>query len=475
MAINFTQSKYYDKNYKIWKTATDLFEGDHETMANEHLIKHSLEKQNTDGTNALWNTRKERSFYTNYISKIYQRYIGILFKEPLELDDKTTQLFTEYNALDDVDGNQNSLTEFLKYVVFYSRYLYGDVYVLVDAPQIETETGTKLEADLLGKRPFLTMLNPLQVKDFQKYEDGRLKGKFKWVRYEYTQDMPREFGEKITTVTFSKVFSYNVLDGIYTITTYKHDKNGKPEIYQEPVTIAGFEQMPISFIQDTRVSYCKDLISECLKHYNYDSCISNILHFQGYQDKSIIGTLNDDYKKAVGEYVTTFLPEGATVTVIDPCDPVALRQERDRAEANIWRMAFHQTRILNTDSKAVESADTQRVAKEDLISILISELHKLESLMNKVVKDFAQFTGVLNFDGVVTLDKDLDIEDLDQMLEIELAYAKDIENYPSWKKEVLKKKARMMNLSNEDEVIQEIDTKNIVVASSQEVITSINE
>lgn len=470
----FPEGLEYQAKKKGWQVASDLFEGDQELIAEKYLVKHSLEMQNNDPTGHLWQTRKQRSYYTTHLSKIYQRYIGILFKEPVMLDDKTRKLLEDTKAINDIDSEQNDLTEFLKYSIFYSRFNFGDVYVIVDAPNIQTQTGTKLEADSLGKRPYITMLNPLQMKDWEKFKSGRLKGQFKWFRYEYEQESDRDFTKQSKLETYSKIYSYEEATRTYTITTYKHNKDNIEQV-DLPVIQTDFDKIPISFICNTKVNYVKDVIPETLKCYNYDSCISNILHFQGYQDKTISGNLNDDYKKAVGEYITNFLPEGATITVIDPCNPIALREERDRAELNIWKIAFNLSRVISSDSKAVESSETQRVAKQDLLAILVSELNKLENLLNSVMKDFALFAGYPDFDGIVTLDKDLDIEDVKEMLEIELAYMDDINKNPAWKKEILKKKAKMMNLSNEDEVLKEIDTMKVEATPTADILKSIND
>lgn len=470
---NFHESLEYQSKKKLWETASDLFEGDQSLMADKYLVKHSIERENNDPAKLLWQTRKQRSYYTTHLSKIYQRYIGILFKEPVMLDDDTRKLLESNNAINDIDSEQNDLTEFLKYSIFYSRFNFGDVYIIVDAPNIQTQTGTKLEADMLGKRPYVTMLNPLQIKDYKKFKSGRLKGQFEWLRYEYQEEAERTIGEAPKLETFSKIYEYNATTRVYSITTYKHGKD-KVDQVGEPVLQADFDRIPISFICNTKVNYVKDVIPETLKCYNYDSCISNILHFQGYQDKTITGNINDDFKKAMGEYITSFLPEGATITVIDPCNPIALREERDRAELNIWKIAFNLSRVVSSDSKAVEGAETQRVAKQDLLAILVSELHKLEKLLNSVIKDFALFAGNPDFQGQVTLDKDLDIEDVREMLEIELAYMDDINKNPAWKKEILKKKAKMMNLSNEGEVLKEIDTMKVEATPSADILKSIN-
>ena len=68
MAIKeFHESLEFKAKKKLYETVNDLFIGDHDTVAEKYLVKHSLEKQNTDSTNHLWQTRKARSFYTSHL------------------------------------------------------------------------------------------------------------------------------------------------------------------------------------------------------------------------------------------------------------------------------------------------------------------------------------------------------------------------------------------------------------------------
>jgi hypothetical protein len=193
-----------------------------------------------------------------------------------------------------------------------------------------------------------------------------------------------------------------------------------------------------------------------LRH-NLQSCLDNCLNFQAYQKTLISGKFDGGESLILNEASYGLLPEGCTVTTIPPVDPVALRDRIEAVTADIWRIAFFQTRVLANSSEAVESAETQKESKDMFLKAMVDAGHEIEEAVNNVVKNYAVFKGVKDFEGRVKFNLDFAQEKLDDILQLAGMFQAQIEKYPEWKKQVYKKIAEKLNLKDTGKVFEEID------------------
>ena len=192
--------------------------------------------------------------------------------------------------------------------------------------------------------------------------------------------------------------------------------------------------MPLRSIEDED-SWIKDSAPIAKKLHNLESSRDNILYFQAYQRLFFVGVTNSDHKKALTEFTAGFLPADGRVESIEPIQTLGL------------------------DSKVVEGADTQASSKEHLTSLLASQVSILETFANQILRDYAAFkVQDFDFQGKVTFNKNFTDEDLNELRDSFLTLKDDINRYPTWKKEILKKFAGSQELPEIEKILAEIDS-----------------
>jgi uncharacterized protein (DUF2249 family) len=168
------------------------------------------------------------------------------------------------------------------------------------------------------------------------------------------------------------------------------------------------------------------------------------------------------------EAAVTRLPEGAQVTVVEPSNPTALKEELESLTRGMYQIAFQQNRVVPSDSRAVEGSDTLREGKAEFLASLRAAGKDIESVINEALYHFAAYAGKSDFSGEIALNLDISDEDLEQQMLITRQHWDEIAKYPTWRKEINKKIAQGQNLENTGDVINEIETKQPEVEQQQQ-------
>ena len=465
--IEFFEHPDYTANQSDWHTYQDLYDANHDVLVGDkYLIKHELECINSTDSNKIRAIRQARTRYTNLLEPIISRYTSIFFKEDPELDAATDALFGD--DINDVTGTGKHLFSFLKDDVLKHLLLFGRPIVLTDAPPtVAISRADQVERKLT---PTFEILHPLAVKDWEVETDGPRRGQFKQIRYEYEVIEPRmSLREQPKVCLYTKVFSF--YDGSYKVERYKaKDYNHRaPANVSEWLPVdsydyAGRPNMPIrSLFED---SWVKDTCQEILGHFNLKSTRDNIQLFQAHQRIYITGISDADQRKAMSEYTIGFLPENSTVQSVEPGDTSSIDRNIDVSLMNVFRVAFNQSRVMSSESKAVEGADTQAEGKEQLISLIVSEIQNLENLANQFIQDYAFYKeSKKDFKGKITLAKDIKIEDIDSMISIYSTFRDEINRVPEWRKETLKQIVDVQQLPDSDKIKTAIDASSTLSTS----------
>lgn len=447
----------YEEYKSKWEMYEDFFEGEHEDLVkSKYLILHELECiPNSIDSARIRKIREDRTEVENETEPVVSRYTSLFMGKSPTFDDKIIELFG--TAINDVTGKGRSFTTFIRNDVIESVLVYGKVVILTDA--YKEKAASKLEEQSKGLTPTFEVIPVLDVKDWQYDDKPERKGKLKFVRYEYDLIEPRSSAQDApVTGRYSKEYIYDAATSQLTVIVYKQVKkeSGSYEWELKDSQQIAAPDLPIKIFEGE--SWIKDVVPLCKKLLNLISSRDNIHLYQAHQQKYIIGNINETAKKAVAEYTIGFLPEGSSITVIEPVNTASIDANIATTRASIPRIAFNQNRTPTSDSKAIEAADTQAEGKEQLISLIKSEIEAIENLINAIVKDYAFFkTSKAEFDGKVILHKDIKIEDLDREVRIYTALRDDISKYPTWKKAILKKFAQSQEFLNADEVIAEIE------------------
>lgn len=463
----------YTDNYMSWMMYHDLYQGEHSTITMPiYLWKHVLEDNDTQAAAKIRSLRQLRTRYLNTIEPVLSRYISIFFKEKLILSDTISELLTEKT---DITGQGHSVHAFFADKVLLTYLLYGRVFIIADNYNVQPINAAQ---DALVF-PTLECLSPLDVPDWEiETEDPTRKGKLRFIRYEYKIVEPRtDSTSKPVESRYSKELKY--VNGIYSVRVWKEAQKKQTDVKTNDTQwdlvseqeFSGFSDLPVRFIFSD--SWIKDVAQETLRLYNFMSSRDNILYHQAYQRTFFIGNLNSQQEKAVAEYTAAVLPENTVVQTIEPANPVALDQAIERSINAIFRIAFNQHRTIAADSKVAESSDTQQESKEQLVTLVLSEIDRFEKLINDSVSDLLFFKTKETIDPNIKMSRDLKADDIDKQIQIFAALRDEIVSVPEWRAEVLKKFVQAQDLQNAAPIIKSIENAPVATQTNLQIRNSI--
>ncbi|NDD53811.1 hypothetical protein EBZ39_08015 [bacterium] len=145
--------------------------------------------------------------------------------------------------------------------------------------------------------------------------------------------------------------------------------------------------------------------------------------------------------------------------MIEPASTDALIAAIESTMDQLYRVAFNRTRGVSAGSKEAPGAATLREMSTELIALLIHAVGEIESCINMALKHYARFKGVEDFQGRVTLSRDITADDVALQIQMFLAYRDEIRNIDSWRKAHLKKVAASMGYNEQElsQIVNDID------------------
>lgn len=463
--MKFHNHPDYDKNEEALETYRVLYTGDRQQLINQkYLWPHELEFSNqaasTDPMSGVSETvgqkirriRALRSRYFNLFEPVISTWISMALSKPIRLDEETASMLGQ--DVHNIDGKGTSLQNFLMNDIAVSFFRDGKACILVDAP--ENTARSRVEEALSGFRPYMEIIDTLELKDWEIGGDKKFDG----IRYEYKVIAPRtSFAEEPKEVEYCKIIERK--DGGVFVSIYR--ENEETEEW-EPVSIDipldGFSEIPVA-ITVNNVSWVKDVSELQLVIYNLMSAYYNQLNTQAFQRVFVSGDLQDKHLISISEYAVSVLPQEAKPYVIEPASTEALLGAINTSVDQLYRVAFNRTRGVSSTSNEAPGAATLREMSTELIALLIHAVGELESALNDALTHYARFKGIDNFQGRVTLSRDITADDVNQQIQLFLAYRDEIRNVDSWRKAHLKKVAATMGY-NEEELSQIVgDIENI--------------
>lgn len=465
----------YVQNKRLFQKWHDLYEGDHEILRRaDYLFYHSLERTKGGNDNEqlrinqMRKDREQRTRYLNVPEIVMSLWLSMLFRRHYELDESAKALLEEYEQ--DIDGKGTSLFTFIKRDVMETRLLYGQVFVLADA--YPGEATNLSEEQEIGMRPFLEVISPLALKDWDiEARDPKRAGKFNFLRHEFKATLPRMSPtDKPETKLFSN--SLQLKDGIYVVQqhsvsldangnyTDRNASDGSANWTEEgdPIVTA-LEEIPVAYIKDE--SWLKDVCEETLRHFNLRSMKDSIEFAQGFQKIFITGIdfSNPQAVKALSEFTISGLPENSAVLTVEPVSTADLRASVSEALENAFKVGLNQLRQIPQDSRAVQGADTLQEDKDNTIALLDSTISEVETLLNESIRTFARFKGIEDFDGKISLNQELTEKSIDQLVQLWQGFSDLYSGNDVVTKEMAKKVVRKLDFDEEatEKAIEAID------------------
>jgi hypothetical protein len=459
--VEFAEHPFYTERAPDWKIYADLREGKHKVLTGrEYLWPHEFElavehqegrppsAEVTAGAKVLRATRENRSRYTNRLKPVIRRMTAICFSRPINTD-PVAELFEE-GQLEDVDGEGTSLQDFIKKAAdeyFLNGYLYG----LVDAAPISARN--KLEEQTLGLRPYMSICPTLQVKDWDREtaEPAR-RGRYNWLRTEYGVVEPR-----ISALAAAKESDMcRVLirkESRYVIHIYEK-VSGTWSFVKEIVPKPPIDEIPVAAITDE--SWIKDVIPLCLLRHNTQSSLDNGLMFQAHQRIIAAGNFKPGEGIVMSEGVVTLMPEGTTVTIVEPSSPQALRDRLSQIDSEIVQTAFLKDRIIPTDSRQMQAVEGQEAEETEFIAEMRRANKRIENWTNHMLEHWAKFQGQ-ELKNPIVFDARIQKESIQEAISYLRSLFDIMEPYPTWKKAEVKKLVTARELAEEEDILAEVD------------------
>ena len=165
MKAILTAAPYSGTPINKYRLLDDCYRASGGFETGEYIIPHpreSIEK---------YVRRKNMSYYINYVKPIIDAHVNPIFKvEPTRQGmSNTYSLF-----INDVDGNNTSLTRFMKKVAINAK-LHGVQFIVMDMEQIDSNE-IITESDIINRRlyPYLYSISPSQVSNWSTDKYGKI-------------------------------------------------------------------------------------------------------------------------------------------------------------------------------------------------------------------------------------------------------------------------------------------------------------
>jgi len=169
----------YETYRSRWKYYLESYLGGEEYRRGQHLSKYQLE------TDAEYQARLRTTPLENHCASVVSVYNSFLFREHPKRSLPQIENMPEYeDFLLDCDYEDRDLDTFMKEVATWAS-VYGHCWIMVAKPNVGAETRAAEQA--LGVRPYVSLLSPLTVLDWQwKRSDS---GRYKLMYLRYLEDV----------------------------------------------------------------------------------------------------------------------------------------------------------------------------------------------------------------------------------------------------------------------------------------------
>lgn len=404
----------YVANSGKWQKYYNVFESED---LQGYLTQHPRE------TSDVYAMRVQRAYFYNYCASVINLFVAYLFQAPIDRNLKMTGGTANAEELEEFnkDANRcgNSYAAVMQLVATYSQ-VFGHTLVLVDAPEADDTIESEQDRKDAGIRPYLTIFDATQVKDWAVDRFG----KFDWVKVEVAPEEDRDFLHNVAIdVRTFMIYDregwqkYNVLQG-------KHAK--LIDSGDWPDSIRG--RVPVVIFRNERklrhewfgTSALKDIADINLALMNWAS----------YGDEEIVNRcLNilamqrdttGDLTPTISTYnILEYPPDAAAPTYLTPGEtPLKLIMEwMARAKDEIYRLAAMggSTGLLGV--REATSGIAYAYEFNETNQSLSKKAESMENGENELFSLIAAWYGA-EFNGTVTYPRDFGVDNFFQELDI---------------------------------------------------------
>lgn len=390
MPVDSTNEQY-DALLPIWHKCRVVIAGEEAVHAAGGTYLPRLKEQSDDEYRAY----KSRAGFYNATQRTLDSLSGMIFSKPpvFELPARMDGM------LDDADMGGQTLQGFAENLVDEVLAV-GRAFVLTDYPDVIDAPTSATQAEASDIRPYLRLYKAESVIDWHTQRtDNRVQ--LTQVRLSETVDEP------LDEFTVEPVEQIRVLDtdtGVYRMRVYQK-RGASWEIVSEVVPLSGGRPLrdipgvffgPRDLSADAAKPPMLDMINVNLSHYRTMADLEHGAHFTALPTPYLFGINPDEAPAGIGPTVlwTSQNPEAKTGLV--EYTGQGLKSLEARREAKEQAMSALGARLLMSDKKATETAETARIHRAGETSVLSSVAQAISLGLTQALvfaRDWAGLSG----------------------------------------------------------------------------------
>ena len=172
-------NEHYTSHQEQWKYLLESYLGGEEYRKAKHLTRYQLE------TDAEYAARLRSTPLDNHCQSVISVYNSFLFREDPDREFKGLEMMSELkDFLNDADMDGRSLNAFMKDVSTWAS-VFGHCWIIVSKPDVGAVT--RADEQALGVRPYVSLLTPMVVLDWQWRR--AINGRYELVYFKYIEDI----------------------------------------------------------------------------------------------------------------------------------------------------------------------------------------------------------------------------------------------------------------------------------------------
>jgi hypothetical protein len=425
-----SRHQLYTTYERIWRYYLESYIGGEEYRNAEHLVKYQLENS------AEYGARLAATPLDNQCQGVISVYNSFLFRNDPERELGTLESMPEVeDFINDCDFDGRHLDAFMKDVSTWSS-VFGTCWIMITKPNGNAQT--RAEEQAMGLRPYVSMLTPLVVLDWDWQRDAT--GRYQLTEFKYIEDVNGEV-QTVKEWTQSEVYTF-VID------------TESEQILEQTVEPNGLGMIPAICVYNRRgivrgigVSDIADIADHQRFIYN---CYSEILQsIQMDTHPSLVAT--PETRIGTGS--------GAIIHMPDNLDPSLKPYLLEFSGAGIEKiLASIQSSVEAVEKMAnigaIRGTEARRmsgVAQEQEFELLNARLSEkadnLELAEEQMWRLFAMYMGT-TWTGIINYPSSFNIRDTDSEIN-QLKTARETATNPKVLKEIDKKILKWMGIDDD--------------------------
>jgi len=384
MATVNTHHPDYDKMLDRWQTCDDAADGQHAIHKAGVKYLPRLKDQSTED----YKSYKERALFYNATWRTIAGLQGLLFRKPpvMEVSSQVEPL------IDDITMDGQSLYDFA-YGLSEETLELGRAGILVAYPEQSTEGLTLADVSALNLRPYLKCYEAESIINWKTGIVNNINVLTMVVLTEDFEIVKNEFKSECEI----RYRVLDLIDGRFRVRVFRIDDRDNDELISESYPVMNgkyLDYIPFIFVgtdsltPDVEAPPLIDLVYANISHYKTTADYEHACHFTGLPTPVISGYTreNESDKLYIGSTSAWVFPDPKAKASYLEFSGQGLGALENNLTRKEQMMAILGARMLSSDKKGVEAADTASIHRSGENSVLSGISQTLTKALTKALQ-----------------------------------------------------------------------------------------